>query len=638
MKSLFLALGTRPPLASALFVFVVLLATTDERSFGLIPDGQEMLSAGAAVAFDGELGISRDFANGVPRETGDAFSRYGMGLSFAEVPFLWAARALHAVSPALPSAPVLVLLPILSLTAAAWGVSRASAFAGLSASVQFGAGAALVLATPMWGYAGSDFSEPLQAGLVGLSLAALGALREAPSSRRALLAGALIGLLPLVKSLLWIVAIPLLVTGLFPRSAAVVASAKARRTRPRGNHLLPVALPLALGACAPAIVWLVLELVRFGAPFGGYPGEDFSYPGLIGLLRLTVLPNKGLLVYAPIVLLALPGALGLRRRDPALALGISAAAIAVLVTAANWWAWDGQAAWGPRLVLPVVPLALLASAVACDAHAFSRRAGLVFVFAGVLVNAPGSLQPFAPVYALVSAAPAQPISEGRAKGTRYEILRRPDGVLVATPPHHLSLSPGWWPPLVHARLLRERLAGGDVARRLAAGALDLQPRLAPSLTGNPMGALEQAVSPFVWPFWGRSFFSPMPGSVDPYRQALYDQAVRDLDSGRSARARKGLALVLERDSPSPGARTLALAAEAAGRSGDREDAGRLLDRSREPCHPWILFVRAGRGEDVSTCVPAGMRQGFLSSIESARSSGLTVSGWARAATRRAEAK
>jgi hypothetical protein len=634
MKALFQALGARPPLTSALFVLVVLLATTDERSFGLIPDGQEMLSAGTAVAFGGELGISRDFVNGVPRKTGDAFSRYGMGLSFAEVPFLWAARALHAASPALPAAPILVLLPILSLTAAAWGVSRASGFAGASAGGQLGAGAALVLATPLWGYAGSDFSEPLQAALVGLSLAALGALRETPSRSRALLAGFLIGLLPLVKSLLWIVAVPLLVIGLAPRPAAVAETARAFRGSPRGTRL-PTALPLALGAFVPAASWLVLELVRFGTPFGGYPGEDFSYPGLVGLLRLTVLPNKGLFVYAPIVLLALPGTLVLGRRDPALALGIGAAAIAVLVTAANWWAWDGQAAWGPRLVLPVVPLALLASAVACDAHASWRRAGLVFVFAGLLVNAPGSLQPFAPVYALVSAAPAQPISESRADGTPYEIERRPDGILVATAPHHLSLSPGWWPPLVHARLLRERMAGGDVARRLAAGALDLQPRLEPSLPDNPTGALKQAASPFVWPFWGRSFFNPMPGSVDPFRRALYDQAVRDLDSGRSARARAGLDLVLEREGLSPEARTLALAAEAAGRSGEPEDAGRLLHRSPEPCHPWILYVRAGRGEDVSACVPARLRPGFLSSIESGRSSGLTVSEWARAATRRA---
>ena len=118
---------------------------------------------------------------------------------------------------------------------------------------------------------------------------------------------------------------------------------------------IPIAIPLAFFAYIVTIIsffgivreedegtaahlfqiWLVLELVRFGRPFGGYPGEDFSYPVLTGLLRLTLLPNKGLLVYAPVCILAVPGLLALRRRDPALALGLAASVAAVLATAAS---------------------------------------------------------------------------------------------------------------------------------------------------------------------------------------------------------------------------------------------------------------------------------------------------------------
>ena len=71
------------PLA-ALAVLAVLLATVDTRSFGLIPDGKEMLSASAAVARFFEIGVSRDFVNAPRRPGGDAVSRYGMGLSLAE--------------------------------------------------------------------------------------------------------------------------------------------------------------------------------------------------------------------------------------------------------------------------------------------------------------------------------------------------------------------------------------------------------------------------------------------------------------------------------------------------------------------------------------------------------------------------
>jgi hypothetical protein len=636
MASLLRALRARPPLAAALLVLVVLLGTTDERSFGLIPDGQQMLSAGAAAALGGEIGVSRDFANAVPREGGDAFSRYGMGQSLVEVPFLWAALALHAVSPGLSSAPVLALLPLLCLAAVAWGVARAAGHAGASSGAQRIAGVAVVLATPLWGYAGSDFSEPLQAALVALGLAALGAYREAPSRRAAFLAGLLAGSLPLVKSLLWIVAVPLLAVAARPRAAEAAKPTKGGRAKrlPRPPSFLPA---LALGAAVPAALWLALELVRFGGPFGGYPGEDFSYPFLTGLLRLTLFPNKGILVYAPFVLLAIPGFFALRRRDPALALGAGIAALAVLASASAWWAWDGQAAWGPRLVLPALPLVFVAGSLSLDSGAPWRRAGLALAVAGVLVNLPGTLQPFAPVYALVSAAPSQPIPVRRAAGTPYEIARRPDGVLVATPPHHLSLSPGWWPPLVHARLLGERVAGGDVAGRLAAGALDLTPRLAPVPRREEAGATAQAVSPFTWPIWGRSFLSPPPGSLDPLSLALKDQAVRDLDTGRLPRARRRFAMLLAREGARPAPRTLALAADAAARAGDAEEAARLLGLSPEPCHPWVLYVRAGRGEDVSACVPAAHRAGFLSSVETARRLGRTVSGWAREAARPAGA-
>lgn len=76
--------GSRAARGSALAVLAVLLVTVDTRSFGLIPDGREMLSASAGVARFFEIGISRDFSNAPRRPPGDAVSRYGMGLSLAE--------------------------------------------------------------------------------------------------------------------------------------------------------------------------------------------------------------------------------------------------------------------------------------------------------------------------------------------------------------------------------------------------------------------------------------------------------------------------------------------------------------------------------------------------------------------------
>lgn len=623
-----------PPLAAALLVALVLVVTTDDGSFGVIPDGKEMLSAGAAVAFRGEIGVSRDFVNAVPREGGDAVSRYGMGQSLALVPFLWAARALHAAAPSLPSSPVLVFLPLLCLVAAAWGVSRAAAELGAPPFGQLFAGAAAILATPLWGYSGSDFSEPLQVALLSLGVAALSAGRRAPSRRGAIAAGALLGALPLVKSVLWIVSAPLLAAALFPPAPPVPESGrkKARTLRGAGpSH----ALALAASAAVPAGLWLALEVVRFGRPFGGYGGESFTYPFLTGLARLTVLPNKGLLVYAPVVLLAVPGLLALRRRDTRLFLAFLAAVAAVFASASTWWAWDGQAAWGPRLLLPALPLLLVASGLAVAESRALRAGALALSAAGALVNVVGALQPFPGVYALATFARPEPIPASRAEGTPYEITRAADGTLLASGPHHLSLTPGWWPPAVHARVLAERIRGGDAAGRLLANGFDLRPPLRP--VGSPAAeeTISRALPAFSWPFWGRSLLSKPPGVLDPLAEALRDQAVRDLDTGDAPRARRALDLVLAREGAAAAPRTLALAAEAALEAGDAAAARRMLDRSPKPCHAWIVYVRMEIGEDASACVPADRRGLWLANTSRALAAGRTVSAWAREARERA---
>src|SRR5262249_4898451 len=145
--------------------------------------------------------------------------------------------------------------------------------------------------------------------------------------RADLVAGAAAGLAILTKSFLIIVALPLLLVALLPREGS-------RRRSP---------WPLIGTLSLPLLLWLVLELARFGRLFGGYPGETFSYPLFTGLLRLTLLPNKGLLWYAPIVLLFPLGWKRLRGRDALLAWSLLASALAVLLTMSAWWAWDGQA-------------------------------------------------------------------------------------------------------------------------------------------------------------------------------------------------------------------------------------------------------------------------------------------------------
>ncbi|MEO8053965.1 MAG: glycosyltransferase family 39 protein [Acidobacteriota bacterium] len=650
---------------AALGVLAVLLATVDCRSYGLIPDGREMLSAGAAVARFFEIGVSRDFVNAPRRPGGDAVSRYGMGLSLVEAVPAAIARATGAAR----TSPLFVLVPVLCLAGCAWAAARTLGRLGAAPIPAAAGGAALVLATPLWGYAGSDYGEPLQALCVALSVLALVELREAPTARRwQVVLGAAAGFAILTKTLLVIVVAPLLLCALVVRDtgrededflesnrAGEQPRGRAARRRAAGRDAPPAARfavpwPLLLSFIGILLLWLFLEISRFGRLGGGYGGETFTYPFFTGLLRLTLLPNKGLLWYAPVSVLAVPGFLLLRRRDARFALALAASALALLSASAAWWAWDGQAGWGPRLVVPALPcFAVLAGVALAEGGRPWRVAGALALAAGVAVNALGALVPFPAVYALSSQIAPQPIREARAAGTPYEIDRMPDGTLRASAPHHLSLTPAWSPIRVHALALAARLKGawdGSLPQ--------LDPPFRPARATSPAPALRLATSP-VRVGWGREFFEREEGergeSVDPYFDALRDQLVRAIDVrdfGRSASLGEELTKREEKTSAND-PRTVALVAESMRVGGSTPltaetpasgapAALSYLSRkssllSSSSCHAWILFVRAmAKPPGDFACLPEAQRETFAGAIAVARQRGWTLTEWSRALT------
>jgi 4-amino-4-deoxy-L-arabinose transferase-like glycosyltransferase len=111
-----------------------------------------------------------------------------------------------------------------------------------------------------------------------------------------------------------------------------------------------------------AVVWTGwYSMIRDGTPIPQVYGGSFRTPLLQGLHGLLISGGKSLFVFNPFLLLAIPGAVALWRRDRALtALALVLVAGRVLFFA-RWSAWYGGVAWGPRLLMPVVgPLSLLA--------------------------------------------------------------------------------------------------------------------------------------------------------------------------------------------------------------------------------------------------------------------------------------
>jgi len=522
------------PLAAALLVSGAVLAlTADERVFGLMTDGRMMLRTAVSMATLGEIGIARGNAVEVARPGGDAVSRYGMGPSLVlALPALLAPAFEKAFGTGASQTLfvlhqlLLVLLAALAagLLARAWGGDERSAAR---------AALATALASPLWGYVALDFAEPLQAACVGGAFAAAAwageesaedPSKEERTRRRATLFAATAGLLSgfalLSKSLLTI---------LFPAVVAVLLASGPGRARAR--RLASACAGFAL----PALLWLVFELARFGRPFASYGGEHFSHPAFDGLWRLLVGPNKGLLLYFPLVLLALWGFAGLLRTRRATVLPAIALGGALLVAASAWWAWDGTFGWGPRLLLPAVPLLAAAAAVASAPPLVFR---ILFTL-GVAVNGLAALQPSTLTTWTYRTLPRRALTAAEAaRYPDFALDRAPDGRTFLYPQYFASSEAALAPIPLAARLLLARLRGagaGELDAALWKGEPAPAARLADAL---PASDLVHFTAPFRWPHLGMSL-SRRRTDTDwslSYVEALLDQANRAQDMGRADRA------------------------------------------------------------------------------------------------------
>lgn len=142
-----------------------------------------------------------------------------------------------------------------------------------------------------------------------------------------------------------------------------------------------VAARRPLGALAAGVLTGVLPLfaydvVAFGQAFEqGYGEKPFTTPPLDGLYGLLLSPSRGLFVYSPFLLFALPPlARAWRSREataPLLrAFGLaSLALLGVYTTYAEWW---GGRVFGARFLSDAFPVLALALAVAPPARTWSR--------------------------------------------------------------------------------------------------------------------------------------------------------------------------------------------------------------------------------------------------------------------------
>lgn len=254
--------------------------------------------------------------------------------------------------------PLIAALTVLSTTALGMRL-------GLSRRTAIAVGLAALFAGPLFFYARADFPQPLSALLIVTAIYLAVRVRQGDRARSGLIA-ATIALAILTRP----------VDGLITAMGCVVLLAvPADPWRPVGRGLRAV-IEAGVGVGLGSLVTLVVNEARRGS-FLDFGGGMSGFFGSIrqGLAAELASPGRGLLWYLPLTALAVFGAMALwRSRHRAALLGLAFPIVAYLLVYAKWQSL-GAWSWGPRYLVPVVPLVVLIAA-------FAIRAGVTRAGAG----------------------------------------------------------------------------------------------------------------------------------------------------------------------------------------------------------------------------------------------------------------
>jgi hypothetical protein len=144
-----------------------------------------------------------------------------------------------------------------------------------------------------------------------------------------------------------------------------------------------VALASGLIIVAAVLILAVYNWARFGSPLNfGYGAENFSTSLFKGLFGIWFSPGRSVFVYSPMLLLAIPGAWLLYKRDKVLTILCLIPVLGYTLIIASWHAWDGGLSWGARLMTPLVPILAVLVAPSID-YVWKRKwlASVVFLLA-----------------------------------------------------------------------------------------------------------------------------------------------------------------------------------------------------------------------------------------------------------------
>ncbi len=362
------------------------------------PDGTIMFGVARRVAFEGRLEAQpipgwEDFGGVWVVDSSGAsrfYSKYGIGTSLGAVPLLWLGRALlplacegerglfagdpryfefetdsslTLVSPrgiyypvdrthfdAAFLAFVATWLSALVAAGTVAGLFCTGRALGYSPGASLTVAAVLSVASPLWHYSKEFFSEPL--GALGVTWFVCFMVRASRGGRARdwALSATMMGVAILAKPAHAILLLPAVV----PLGWHWSQLGRDTASRAVGFFLLGLAGATSIGAA--------YNVARFGSPLEtGYGNEllEWTTPLWEGVRGLLVSPGRGLFLYAPATILGVVTLPRFAARAPTIAAFVALSLLAFVLFYARWYMWEGGWCWGPRFLIPILPLLLL---------------------------------------------------------------------------------------------------------------------------------------------------------------------------------------------------------------------------------------------------------------------------------------
>ncbi|CAG0936232.1 hypothetical protein TFLX_05098 [Thermoflexales bacterium] len=318
-----------------------------------------------------------------PGTDGQTYPQYTHAQSLFEIPLYWVGRLLGGDATTLTGVALTKfttsLLNAILISITGWLTAIFASHLGLSRRLSVLLGLTYPLATMALAYVDTNFSEPLLALAMLLAAYLVYQARFDHPLRHLAFAGAALGLAVYTRERSVILLPPFLLYVFL--------------TQPRYSMKKWLAFLLPIGIAGVLIgLW---NWQRFGSPLvtsyaAWQPETGFGTPLVVGAYGLWLSAGKGLLLYNPIAWLGLLGVRSLWWRDRTLTILIGLSLIIPTIFFARYDLWTGGWNWGPRYLLPLLPLLILTAGVWVHAHPSRLRCGalLAVCVLGLALNLP----------------------------------------------------------------------------------------------------------------------------------------------------------------------------------------------------------------------------------------------------------